>query len=94
MMCIMLKRKVSYRIECYVYYGIEKYTFRRKISDFGEDFSYLQSFFNDNFIHALVIDHSQGMGGVTFHNSVHRLALCHANDMRCLGTVHAPANYR
>ena len=33
-------------------------------------------------------------GGVTFHNSGHRLALGHVNDMRCLGKVHAPANYR
>ena len=44
------------------YYGIEKYTFRKKISDFGVDFSYLQSiFFNDIFNHALVVDHSQAM---------------------------------
>ena len=35
-----------------------------------------------------------GGGGVTFHNSGHRLALGHVNDMRCLGKVHAPANYR
>ena len=35
-----------------------------------------------------------GGGGVTFHNSGHRLALAHVNDMRCLGKVHASANYR
>ena len=35
-----------------------------------------------------------GGGGVTFHNSGHRLALGRVNDMRCLGKVHAPANYR
>ena len=41
-------------------------------------------------------DNTQTMGGgvVTFHNSRHRLALGHVNDMRCLGKVHAPANYR
>ena len=49
-------------MEYYSYYGIEKYTFRIKISDFGVNFSYLQSFFfNDIFNHALVIDHSQVM---------------------------------
>ena len=30
-----------------------------------------------------------GGGGVAFHNSGHRLALGHVNDMRCLGKVHA-----
>ena len=55
----MLKRIV---VEYYSYYWIEKYTFRRKFSDFGVDVSYLQSFFvNDIFNHALVIDHSQEM---------------------------------
>ena len=35
--------------------GWKKYTFRRKISDFGVDFSHLQTlFFNDIFNHALV----------------------------------------
>ena len=33
-------------------------------------------------------------GGVMFHNSGHRLALGHVNNIRCLGKVHAPANYR
>ena len=28
-------------------------------------------------------------GGVAFHNSGHRLALGHVNDMRCLEKVHA-----
>ena len=28
-------------------------------------------------------------GGVAFHNSGHRLALGHVNDMRCLEIVHA-----
>ena len=36
-------------MEYYSYYGIEKYTFRRKISDFGVYFSYLQSFFQRHF---------------------------------------------
>ena len=27
------------------------------------------------------------MGGITFHNSGHRLSLGHVNDMRCLGKV-------
>ena len=41
-------------MEYYIYYGIENYTFRRKISDFGVDFSYLhfsylQSFFQRHF---------------------------------------------
>ena len=40
-------------MECYSYYGIEQYTFRRFISGFGVDFSYLQSFFNDIFNHVL-----------------------------------------
>ena len=35
-----------------------------------------------------------GGGGLTFHNSKHRLALGHVNDLRCLGKVHAPSNYR
>ena len=30
-----------------------------------------------------------GGGGVAFHNSGHRLALGHVNDMRCLEKVHA-----
>ena len=55
----MLKRIV---VEYYSYYWIEKYTFRRKFSDFGVAVSYLQSsFVNDIFNHALVIDHSQEM---------------------------------
>ena len=33
-------------------------------------------------------------GGGTFHNSGHRLALGNLSDMRCLGKVHAPVNYR
>ena len=53
-------------MEYYSYYGIEKYTFRTKISD------------------------STPMGGgITFHNSGHRLALGHLNDMRCLQKVYA-----
>ena len=48
-------------MECNIYYGIEKYTFRRKISDFGVDISYFSLFFNDISNHALVIDNSQGM---------------------------------
>ena len=39
-------------------------------------------------------DNTQKWVGVTFHNSGHRLALGYVNDMRCLGKVHAPANYR
>ena len=39
-------------------------------------------------------ENTQKMRGVTFHNSGYRLALGHVNDMRCLGKVHAPANYR
>ena len=39
----MLKR-IVYGI--LYYYGIEKYTFCRKISDFGVDFSYFQTFFS------------------------------------------------
>ena len=35
-----------------------------------------------------------GGGELTFHNSGHRLALGHVNDLRWLGKVHAPANYR
>ena len=35
-----------------------------------------------------------GGGEVTFYNSGHRLVLGHMNNMRCLGKVHAPANYR
>ena len=31
----------------------------------------------------------EGGGGVAFHNPGHRLALGHANDMRCLEKVHA-----
>ena len=83
-------------MEYYSYYGIEKYRFRRKISDFGVDFSYLQSFsFKDIFNHAIIIDHSQAMlvhwvgGGVAFRNSGHRLALGHVNNMRCLEKFHA-----
>ena len=34
------------------------------------------------------------MGGVTFQNSEHRLALGRVNDMRCLGKIHAPTIYR
>ena len=30
-----------------------------------------------------------GGGGGAFHNSGHRLALGHVNDMRCLEKVHA-----
>ena len=30
-----------------------------------------------------------GEGGVAFHNSGHRLAFGHVNDMRCLEKVHA-----
>ena len=30
-----------------------------------------------------------GGGGVAFHNSGHRLALGHLNDVRCLEKVHA-----
>ena len=37
---------------------------------------------------------TKGGGGVTFHNCEHRLAFGHVNDIRCLGEVHAPANYR
>ena len=33
-------------------------------------------------------------GGLTFHNFCHRLALGLVNDLRCLGKIHAPANYR
>ena len=40
------------------------------------------------------LDNTQKMGGVAFHISGQRLALGHVNDMRCLGKVHAPANYR
>ena len=107
-------------MECYIYYGIEKYTFRRKINDFGVDFSYF-IFFQRHFQSCLSYSqltrntctlcylignrvfnifeccftltiHKNGV--VTFHNSGHRLALGHVNDMRCLGKVHAPANYR
>ena len=39
-------------------------------------------------------DNIQKWGTGNFHNSGHRLALGHVNDTRCLGKVHAPANYR
>ena len=39
-------------------------------------------------------DNTKNGGGVTVHNSGHRLAFGHVNDMRCLGKVHAPATYR
>ena len=39
-------------------------------------------------------DNTQKGVGLTFYNSRHRLALSHVNDMRCLGKVHAPGNYR
>ena len=48
-------------MEYHSYYGIEKYTFRRKISDFGVDFHIYILFFSDILNHALVIDHSQAM---------------------------------
>ena len=35
------------------------------------------------------INGGRGGGGVAFHNPGHRLALGHANDMRCLEKVHA-----
>ena len=35
--------------------------------------------------------HKNGGGGGV-HNSGHRLALGHVNDLRCLGKLHAPAN--
>ena len=35
-----------------------------------------------------------GRGELTFHNSGHRLALGHVNDLRCMGKVPALANYR
>ena len=35
-----------------------------------------------------------GGGELTFHNSGHILALGRVNDLRCLGKVHAPANYQ
>ena len=53
------------KIACGMLYLLwdRKIYFRRKISDFGEVFSYLQVFFNFNEIvnHALVIGHSQGI---------------------------------
>ena len=36
-------------MECNFYYGIEKYTFRRTISDFGVDFLYFSLFFQRHF---------------------------------------------
>ena len=46
-------------------------------------------------MNAVYFDNTQKMGGGgTFHNSGHRLALGHVNDMRCLGKVHALAIYR
>ena len=100
------------------YYGIEIYTFRTKISDFGVDFSYLQSFYQRHvqsclsyrpramLVHCIIWlvigsaiylnavlfcqKHNKwGVGVVAFHNSGHRLALGHVNDMRCQGKVHA-----
>ena len=102
-------------MEYYSYYGIEKYTSRRKISDFGVDFSYLQSFFFQRHFQScpnyrpltsnactfyylignrgcnifeccFILPKTQKMGGggVAFHNSGHRLARGHVNDMRCL----------
>ena len=109
-------------MECKIYYGIERYTSHRKISDFGVDFFILQSFFQRHFQSCLsyrpltrnvcTLYHLIGnrvfnifecwftltihktWREVNFHNSGHRLALGHVNDMRCLGKVHAPANYR
>ena len=105
-------------MEYYSYHGIEKYTFCRKISDFGVDFSYLQSFFQRHFQSCLsyrpltsnactlyylignrvcnifecrfiLPKNTINGGGVAFHNSGHRLALGHVNDMKCLEKVHA-----
>ena len=43
-------------MECYSYYGIETILSAEKNSDLRVNYSYLQSFYNDIFSHALVID--------------------------------------
>ena len=54
----MLKRIVC--MECFSYYGIEKYTFDKE-ERFLSSFIYLQYFLNDSFSRALVIDFSERM---------------------------------